>query len=128
VDLIILHDADNIPQRESPHRSLMCAGAVILMAFSSVWNQLRRLINTGHGNFIDDSNELLPTQSTSHKTVLALSLILNYLIATTLKTPNTGGWYSSPAVFKRCSYSYIRFHGSSQVLPFTCSLLRVTDT
>jgi hypothetical protein len=79
VDLINLHDADNIPQRESPHRSLMGAGAVILMVCSSFWIQLRRLIDTGHGNFIDDSNELLPTQSTIHKTVLALSLTLNYL-------------------------------------------------
>jgi hypothetical protein len=65
--------------KESPHRSLMCAGAVILMACSSVWIQLRRLINTGHGNFIDDSNELLPTQSTINKTVFALSLTLNFL-------------------------------------------------
>jgi hypothetical protein len=57
----------------------MCAGAVILMACSSVWIQLRRrLINTGHGNFIVDFNKLLPTQSTIHKMVLALSLTLNY--------------------------------------------------
>jgi hypothetical protein len=71
VDVIILHDEDNIPQRESPHRSLMCAGAVILMACcedSSIPD-----------NFINDSNELLPTLSTIHKMVLALSLTLNYL-------------------------------------------------
>jgi hypothetical protein len=78
VDLIILHDADNIPQRECPQRSLICAGEVILMVCSSVWIQLWRLINTGHGNFIDDSNEL-PTHSTIHKTVLVLSFTLNYL-------------------------------------------------
>jgi hypothetical protein len=79
MNLIILHDADNIPQREGPHRSLMCAGAVILMVFSSVLIQLRRLINTRHSNFSNDSNDLLPTQSTIHNTVSALSLTLNYL-------------------------------------------------
>jgi hypothetical protein len=116
VDLIILHDADNIPQ--SPHRSLTCAEAVIIMACSSVWIQLRSLINTGHSNSIDDSKELLPTQSTIHKMVLALSLTLNYLTATTLKSPNTGGRYSSPCSFQKVSlHSYIRFCKPSMVPP-----------
>jgi hypothetical protein len=84
----------------------MCAGAVILMACSSVWMiQLRRLINTRHSNFINDSKELLPTQSTIHKTALAFSLTLNYL--TYSDNPKNskyrGDGIVPTAVFKRCS-------------------------
>jgi hypothetical protein len=92
MNLIILHDAENIPQRESPHGSLICAGAVILMACSSVLIQLRRLINPRHSNFINASNELLPTQSTIHKMISALSLTLNYLThSNNPRYSNTGG-------------------------------------
>jgi hypothetical protein len=105
MNLIILRDADNIPQRESPQRSLMCAGAVILMACSSALIQLRRLINTRHGNFVNDSNELLPTQSTIHKTVSTLSLTINYL--THSNNPKNSKYRGDGivpcAVFKRCS-------------------------
>jgi hypothetical protein len=105
VNLIMLHDADNIPQRESPHRSLMCAGAVTFMACSSVLIQLRRLINIRHSNFINDSTELLPTKSSIHKAVSAFSLTLNYLTQSNNRKNSKyrGDGIVPTAVFKRCS-------------------------
>jgi hypothetical protein len=79
-NVCILCDADNLPQRQSPHRSLMCAGAVHT---HGVLLRLDPAVKTHQyqtWQLINGANELLPTDSTIHKTVWALSLTLNYLI------------------------------------------------